>query len=116
MFWRNKKVTVCQIIMPILCCLLVLYFQSVAEDYANVFRETPDEHPLSKLPKCFGDDCVTVGFGIVGDSPDPKNAEYDWIFHTMKYFAEANGLKYDQDVKLLTLGTPRDFKEYLDDN
>lgn len=116
LFWRQKKVTFFQLLMPVICCLLLLWFQHIAEVFAHIGRDEPIDTPLEQLEKCDGEDCVTVGFGIIGDAKIETDPEYDWIMHSMKFFARENQLTYGEDVKLLTVGTPRDYKEYLDDN
>jgi hypothetical protein len=57
---------------------------------------------------------VTLGYGIVGSSPSADSDEYKWIQHTMRYVAEESNLTFGTDVKLLSVGTPTDFKNYLD--
>mmetsp|Transcript_41119 Transcript_41119/g.62496 ORF Transcript_41119/g.62496 Transcript_41119/m.62496 type:complete len:130 (+) Transcript_41119:563-952(+) len=68
------------------------------------------------VPKCFGEDCVTIGYSIVGD-PDPnKEEEYSWIDEVMRKVAKSNDLQFERDVKKLTVGTSFDFTQYLELN
>lgn len=69
------------------------------------------------LPKCIGEDCVTVGYFIIGDDTDPHAPEYDWIHHVMDYLAGRNDLRGGDHVKNLKVTTrASDIKLYLDDN
>lgn len=41
LFWRSKMLTLFQIFTPIMSCILIIYFQHLAEQFANEQRENP---------------------------------------------------------------------------
>lgn len=108
--------TLFQIFLPIACCLFILYFQHLADYFSSLARPTPVELNLIPLSKCEWTDCTTIGYGIVGDSKSADSDEYAWIAHTMKHVAQEADLDFGTDVKLVSMGTPTDFKNYLDQN
>ena len=65
--------------MPVLSCLLILYFQYLANVFSNIPWPTPIDEELTPLNKCRWENCVTVGYGIVGKSKDVNSEEYEWI-------------------------------------
>lgn len=72
-------VTFFQLLMPVACCLLILYLQHLAEEYSHYNVEHPFEQSVGYLSDCIGDDCTTLGYGIIGESTDPESEEYEWI-------------------------------------
>jgi hypothetical protein len=66
----------------------------------TVFADKLDIPPIKR---CLGDNCVTVGYSIIGDPS--KQEEYSWIDDIMKSVASTNNMDYHQDVKKLTVGT-----------
>ena len=65
---RNKKITFFQLFSPIFVCLLIIFWQYLANivtDYAEI---NPEITPTSKISKCISpneiSDCVTIGYGI----------------------------------------------------
>ena len=71
-FWifrRNIKLTVVQLLAPILFCLLIVFFQWKTTQWAGQEDFNPGVIELSKIPHCVGDaDCITVAYSIIGDS------------------------------------------------
>lgn len=115
MFWRNKKVFIFLAALPVLCCLLILWFQYLANSFSSIeIKEFPEETP--QISRCKGDGCITVGVGIVGDSKDFDSPEYEWISHTLDYFYKFTNLSQGTDVKIVSIGSANDYKSYLDNN
>ena len=101
--------------LPILCCLLILWFQYLANSFSQVdVKQFPEETP--KIPKCKGVDCITIGVGIVGDSKDYDSPEYEWVQNTLNYFSKYTNLTYGQDIKIVSIGSANDYKTYLDNH
>lgn len=64
----------------------------------NVIREMEIKkglvNQMKPLEKCWGENCVTVGYSIIGDS-DPENfANYNWIDDMMRSVSEQNNLEF----------------------
>lgn len=75
----------------------------------------PPIEKLQSLQHCTGDpSCTTIGYSIIGD-PN-KEEEYDYINEIMEHVANENVLIFKRDVKLLTIGEPQDFYNYLENN
>jgi len=55
LFSRNIKPTLTQALSPVLFCLLIVFFQSTASDWANFEMDYPPEISLQNMPRCFGD-------------------------------------------------------------
>jgi hypothetical protein len=51
-----------------------------------------------------GQNCVTVGYSIVGNPDLAIQDEYKWIDDIMKKVATKNNLIFQKDVKKLTVG------------
>jgi hypothetical protein len=114
LFWRNKKITLFQLLTPILSIFVMWVLQTIFSDLQSLIDPTPEINQLGNLPLCKGKDCVTLGYFIIGDSPNATDEEYDWIHHTMKHAAAKNGLEFGQDVKqLLITPTAVDIEGYL---
>lgn len=65
---RNKKITFFQLFSPILVCLLIVFWQYLANivtDYAEI---EPEITPTPKISRCISPDinmnCITIGYGI----------------------------------------------------
>lgn len=117
LFWRNKKITLFQLLTPILSIFVMWILQSIFSNIKDLIDPDPQMRQLGDLPVCRGKDCVTLGYFIIGDSPISNDEKYDWIHYTMKYAAERNGLKFGEDVKqLLITPTAVDIEGYLNDN
>lgn len=111
MFMRNKTVVLIQMFCPILWCVCLIYFNSrepVLREMRPIYGERYD---LSPLGKCYGENCVTIGYSIIGDPK--KQEEYSWIDDIMKSVANSNNMEYREDVKKMTVGTTQNFFHYL---
>ena len=70
LFSRNIKPTLTQALSPVLFCLLIVFFQSTASEWANYTLEDPPEMSLQSVPRCYGsDECVTIGYSIIVSAP-----------------------------------------------
>jgi hypothetical protein len=49
-------------------------------------------YDISPLEKCFGENCVSIGYSIIGDPS--KQDEYSWIDDIMKSVAVRNNMEY----------------------
>ena len=69
-YQRNWKVSLFQLLSPLLIFLLLLFFQNIANNVTEVNEVNPPISQLSKIPKCFGPEndrknCISVGYGII---------------------------------------------------
>lgn len=69
---------------------------------------------IAPIGKCYGPSCVTIGYSIIGDPT--KQDEYSWIDDIMKSVAISNKMEYREDVKKQTVGTTKNFFNYLEIN
>jgi hypothetical protein len=58
--------------------------------------------------------CVTLGYSIIGDIASDREGKYERIHDIMKKVADRNDLKFNKDVKLLTIGQSLDLKNYFE--
>ena len=101
---------------PIIWCYAIHYFNSLDSDLNKQITEVGATHDLPTVPRCYGDDCITIGYSIVGEY-DPENShQYQWIDDIMGSVAGDQRLQFDKDVKRLTVGTAGDFLEYQEMN
>ena len=82
LFWRSKKVTLFQVMTPLLWLLVMFILQIIANDFQDINFPNPPTVDLFKLPHCRGNDWITLGYGIIGDTNDTSSPEYEWIHHT----------------------------------
>jgi len=65
---RNKKITFFQLFSPVLVCLLIIFWQYLANIITEFSEINPEITPTSKISKCIApddvSDCVTIGYGI----------------------------------------------------
>ena len=65
-FRRNIKLTMVQIIAPIMFCLLILFFQWTSSKWLNFEITRPAQEGLHMVPHCSGDPaCTTIGYSII---------------------------------------------------
>ena len=112
LFKRNLKITLFQIITPIFFTVLLVYLQWIAKSMSSFENKNPGVENVPLIPKCFGEDCITIGYGIIGEEAN-SSAHYDWIRHSMAYLAKENHLEYGVDVRQLVLGQSEDFMNYI---
>jgi hypothetical protein len=111
---RNKLAVLVQMFCPIIWCICILYFDS-REGVLRKMRPTYGEkYELAPLKKCYGYNCITIGYSIIGDPA--LQEEYSWIDDIMKNVANTNNMEYHQDVKKLTVGSVQTFFRYLELN
>jgi hypothetical protein len=71
-----------------------------------------EKHKLSPVEKCYGQNCVTIGYSIVGDPA----GQYSWIDDIMESVANQNMLTFKEDVKKMTVGPLDKYFNYLEIN
>lgn len=62
------------------------------------------------------EDCVTVGYGFIGEINNINAPEYSRFHDIMKIFSKLNNFEYGKDVKALTVGKQKDIYNYLEKN
>ena len=71
-----------------------------------VYIDRGQNHTTKPVERCLNDGCISIGYSIIGDpeiSLSDKN--YKWIDSIMEQVARDNDLKFDLDVRRLTVGT-----------
>eukprot|EP00347_Sterkiella_histriomuscorum_P002432 403368176 len=115
LFKRNLKVSISMLAAHIFFIMLILFFQWSSTRFFAKDDLNPVEEWLKPVPHCTGDpSCTTIGYSIIGDPQ--KEEEYDYINEIMEDVALQNVLIFKKDVKLLTIGEPDDFYNYLNNN
>ena len=71
---------------------------------------------LDRLPKCFGKDCVTISYAIIGTNKNNIKKEEPWISHVVNFLARENDLELDKDIEHIPVSSPKGFNDYLLDN
>lgn len=65
---RNKKTTFFQLFSPVLVCLLIVFWQYLANiitDYSEINPEITSTNLISKcVPPNYNKNCITIGYGI----------------------------------------------------
>ena len=70
-FSRNRFITILLLLCPIFICFYLQEIQVIVDDYALTFENmNPTEIVLSKIPKCSGPDCITIGIGMTSGNAD----------------------------------------------
>lgn len=84
-FWqfaRNKKNILVCLFCPIVFNLVCYYLNSMEPMMAESRPVTGAHHELDPVSKCFGNNCVTIGYSILGDPVMSK--QYSWIDDIME--------------------------------
>ena len=106
-FSRNKYITFLLLACPFFVCLYLQQVQSIVDNYAlTLGNANPDEISLSKIPKCIGDDCISLGIGLTSGKTDLT----DYI---VNYISKTSNLKINKDIKILTEKNITLFYDYL---
>eukprot|EP01017_Pseudomicrothorax_dubius_P016346 TRINITY_DN18554_c0_g1_i1.p1 TRINITY_DN18554_c0_g1~~TRINITY_DN18554_c0_g1_i1.p1 ORF type:complete len:199 (+),score=42.84 TRINITY_DN18554_c0_g1_i1:152-748(+) len=109
-FKRNRRVTLFQLLTPLLVSLLLVTWQNVSERIFRVEIIDPDVESQESMYKCqVPDDCISIGYGVIG----PRE---DWIDFVMERVAAQEGMKFGQEVRLISHGNAKDFMDYIQDN
>lgn len=77
---RNKKITFFQLFSPVLVCLLIIFWQYLANIVTDFSEIEPPTTPTPKISKCippdYSSECVTVGYGIAVSSIPLQKRNY----------------------------------------
>ena len=69
LYFRNPKSMILILILPVIQCLTILFCQSLSYQWTNLSIPEPDILPVGPVPHCYGrEDCVTIGYSIIGES------------------------------------------------
>lgn len=109
-FSHNKHITILLLLCPFLICAYLSYIQYIINSYASrLCNLDPKEIPLSKIPKCFSQDCITLGIGLTGGSAE-------WTDYVIDYISESSDLVKNKDIKVLTSQDAESFTRYIKEN
>jgi ABC-type multidrug transport system ATPase subunit len=106
-FSRNKYLSLMLIICPFFICLYLQRIQNTIEIYTTSLSDPyPEEVNISKIPKCFGQDCLSLAIGLTGGRNELSEYIVDHISHK-------SGLNKEKDVKIVTYTNSTSFIEYI---
>jgi hypothetical protein len=92
--FRNPKNLIFLIITPFLLSLFLFVFQGLARENGQRTLVNTQEYPLSGMPKCYGEDCVSLHYRIIANAYDSKAP---WAEYTIDYIKLEEGFS-DNDV------------------
>ena len=77
--------------------------------------------PIETVPFCNNgynhvegeEECISVGYSMIGESKDINDPKYTRYHDLMKIFTKNQGFKYNKDVKPLTAGKQKDLENYI---
>ena len=87
-FWqfaRNKKNIVGNLLCPIVFNLMMFYCNSLEPMMAERRPIEGMYHDLTPVEKCYGQNCVSIGYSIIGDPI--LSDQYSWIDDIMQSVA-----------------------------
>ena len=106
-FSRNKYLSLMLIICPFFICLYLYRVQITIEGYTQSLANShPEEYAISKIPKCTGHDCITVGVGLT-------HGETKFSDYILDHIAHSSNLKRGKDIKILTSQNATSFFDYV---
>ena len=77
---------------PILILLLILLLQAWANSNFIWENVNPDIEDIPSIPKCYGEDCLTLAYTVNGE-------DHPYIDHTIEHIKRVNNLPDDQVKK-----------------
>ena len=89
---REKRSLISMVFNPIAWCFVIYYFNQQGYIRKSLLKTSGELHLLEPIEPCYGDNCVTLGYSIVGD-PDHE-VEYTYIDEIMQNVAENNDLLF----------------------
>lgn len=109
-FSRNIKSTLFQIFTPVFLCIFLVCLQQLADySMSTQIDKSPDVLTVDKIPKCYGEDCITVGIGLTA----PNKTKF--VNFAMEYLAKHNDLHLGRDVRIIAESYEHTIR-YLDHN
>lgn len=96
LFKRNIKSTLFQLLTPVFICIFLLALQQFATyGFMNNVTPHPPTISVSKIPKCFGSDCITLGIAFTNKTRTPLSQ------YVIKHIEENQGLKLGSEMKII---------------
>lgn len=109
-FSRNKYITFLLLICPFFICVYLNQIQIIVDQYTeSLANPHPREISISQIPKCFGNNCITLGIGLTGGPTE-------WTDYVIDHIAKSSGLKKNKDIRVLTSQNPQNFTKYIRKN
>ena len=95
-FTRNLKSTLFQLFTPVFICIFLVLLQQLSNYSTSLMQvKTPDIVSMSKIPKCYGSGCITVGIGYTSQSTSPVTR------YVLQYLSEHEDLVLNKDIKVI---------------
>jgi len=123
LFSRKMRILIFMLITPIAVgFMLDLIIQMGKVLHNSGVVDFPVE-PIVKLNFCDNgyyfdkwkeEECLTVGYSMIGDSKNINDPKYQRYHDLMEIFATNNGFKFGKDVKPLTAGNQRDLYNHFE--
>jgi hypothetical protein len=111
MIARNRKYLFFFLLSPIAVIIYLFIYQQAFENVLSSSHQI--DGPLSSyesIPHCYGPDCITLGYAIIGESQPA------WIEAVMKIIAERQNLVLHKDIQILSASTASNFKNWIEKN
>jgi hypothetical protein len=81
--FKNPKNLIFLIITPFLLAGFLYLFQEMARNNGKRVRIDTPEYPIADFPRCFGEDCVSLDYRIISQTPD--SIPPPWVTYTLNY-------------------------------
>lgn len=121
-FSRKKKILLFMVLSPIIICMMLGLNEQVGRNYKEADILVPKVTEIGNVHKCTNPEwvtdpdetaCVTVGYSIIGDKSRESTGDFSTYHSLMRTFASKSNLTFNTDVRLLTIGSSKDVKDYL---
>lgn len=89
---REKKSLISIIFNPIIWCCVIFYFNKQGIIRKSLLSTVGDIHLLTPVDHCNGENCVTIGYSIIGD--EDQQEKYTYIDEIMRTVSEDNNLVF----------------------
>lgn len=74
MFSRQKVFLICVLLCPIVWCLSIAFFNYEGNSIERLVRPKGTGHEMKPISHCIGEECVSIGYSIIGDSNPDKSS------------------------------------------
>jgi len=90
MYSRSKAFLICVLLCPIVWCLSIAFFNYEGNSIERLVTPKGRTHEMRPVSHCLGEECVSIGYSILGDSNPDTSSQYNWIDDIMQSVATDN--------------------------
>mmetsp|Transcript_23109 Transcript_23109/g.41251 ORF Transcript_23109/g.41251 Transcript_23109/m.41251 type:complete len:901 (-) Transcript_23109:1806-4508(-) len=106
LFKRNWKSLLAEVLVPFLICAYIVFVQEIANIATERTQPAPETLQLDTIPKCWGDDCITLAVAYTdGDKP--------WTDYVLNHIAQNNDLDLGSDIRVISEDGAWDLVHYI---